>query len=38
MTTKDRYKFANLVETTWYPRPIEITYEKGSEFIGHEFI
>ena len=32
---------ANLVETTWlsrYPRPIGITYEQGSEFIGHEFI
>ena len=31
---------ANLVETTWmsiYPRPIEITYDQGSEFIGHEF-
>ena len=32
---------ANLVETTWlsrYPRPIEITYDQGSEFIVHEFI
>ena len=32
---------ANLVETTWlsrYPRPIEITYDQGKEFIGHEFI
>ena len=31
---------ANLVETTWltrYSLPMEITYEKGSEFIGHEF-
>ena len=30
---------ANLVETTWlskYPRPIEITYDPGKEFIGHE--
>ena len=30
----------NLVETTWlvrYPRPTEITYDQGSEFIGHEF-
>ena len=30
----------NLVETTWlsrYPRPIEITYDQGNEFIGHEF-
>ena len=32
---------ANLVETVWlsrYPRPIEITYDQGSEFIGHKFI
>ena len=32
---------ANLVETTWlsrYPKPIEITYDSGKEFIGHEFI
>ena len=31
---------ANLVETTWlsrYPRPIEITYDQGKGFIGHEF-
>ena len=31
---------ANLVKTTWLsrnPRPIEITYDQGSEFIGHEF-
>ena len=31
---------ANLVETTWlsrYPRPIEITYNQGNEFIGHGF-
>ena len=31
---------ANLVETTWlyrYPRPIEIKYDQGKEFIGHEF-
>ena len=31
---------ADLVETTWlsrYPRPMEITYDQGSEFIGHEF-
>ena len=30
----------NLVETTWlsrYPRPVEITYDQGSEFIDHEF-
>ena len=32
---------ANLVGTTWlsrYPRPIEVTYDQGNEFIGHEFI
>ena len=31
---------ANLVETKWlyiYPRPTEITYDQGEEFIGHEF-
>ena len=31
---------ANLVETKWlsrYPRPIEITYYQGKEFIGYEF-
>ena len=31
---------ANLVENTWlsrYPRPVEITYDQGSDFIGHEF-
>ena len=31
----------NLVENTWlsrYPRPMEIMYDKLSEFIGHEFI
>ena len=29
-----------LVETMWlsrYPRPIEIAYEQGKEFIGHKF-
>ena len=31
---------AKLFETTWlsrYPRPIEITYDQGKEFIGQEF-
>ena len=31
---------ANLVETTWlstYPRPIEIMYDQGKEFISSEF-
>ena len=30
----------NLVETTWlsrFPRPTEITYDQGEEFIGHDF-
>ena len=30
---------SNLVKTTWlsrYPTPIEITYDQGKEFIGHE--
>ena len=30
----------NLVEVTWlsrYPRRMEITYNRGSEFIGYEF-
>ena len=29
-----------LVETMWmfrYPRPMEITYDQESQFIGHEF-
>ena len=31
---------ADLVEIMWlslYPRPMEITYDQGSEFISHEF-
>ena len=31
----------NLVENKWlsrYPIPMEIMYDQGSEFIGHEFI
>ena len=38
---KRAISIANLVGTTWlsrYPRPMEITYDQGSEFIGHEFI
>ena len=30
----------NLVETTWlskFTRTIEITYDQGKEFLGHEF-
>ena len=38
---KREISIANLVETTWltrYPRPMEIRYDQGSEFIGHDFI
>ena len=31
---------SNIVEQVWlsgYPWPTEITYDQGSEFIGHEF-
>ena len=38
--SKIAISIANLVETMWlsrYPRPIEITYDQGNEFIGHEF-
>ena len=31
---------ASLVETMWlvrYPWPVEIAYERGREFLGHEF-
>ena len=37
---KRAISIANLVETKWltrYPRPVEITYDQGSEFIDHEF-
>ena len=37
---KRAMSIANLVETTClsrYPRPIEITSDQGSEFIGQEF-
>ena len=40
MTTKERYQFAKLVETVWltkYSRQMEITYDQGSGFIGHNF-
>ena len=36
---KRAISIAKLVETTWvsrYPIPIEITYNQGSEFIGHK--
>ena len=37
---KRAISIVNLVETTWvirYPRPMEIMYDQGSEFTGHEF-
>ena len=37
---KREISITNLVETTWlyrYPRPMEITYDQGSTFIGREF-
>ena len=37
---KKAVTIANLVETTWlvrYPSPVEITYDQGGEFLGHEF-
>ena len=37
---KSEISIENLVETTWmyrYPRRMEITYDQGSEFIGHKF-
>ena len=33
-------KIANLVETTWLVRylwPVEIMYDQGGQFLGHEF-
>ena len=37
---KRAISIVNLVETTWvirYPRPMEIMYDQGSEYIGHKF-
>ena len=37
---KKAITIANLVEQTWlarYPRPTVITYDQGTEFVGHEF-
>ena len=37
---KKEIMIENFVETTWlvwYPWPVEITYDQGGEFIGHEF-
>ena len=37
---KRAISITNLVETMWlsrYSRPIEVTYDRGSEFIGHKF-
>ena len=38
---KRAISIADLVETIWltrYPIPMEITYDQGSQFIGHELI
>ena len=37
---KKSMTIANLVETMWmvqYPWPVEITYDRGGEFLGHKF-
>ena len=37
---KNAMTIANLVETTWlvrYPWPVEITYDRGGEFLNHGF-
>ena len=37
---KTAMEIANLVETTWlirYPCPVEITYDRGGEFLSREF-
>ena len=37
---KRAISIANLIENMWmsrYLRPMEITYDQGSEFIGNEF-
>ena len=37
---KKEIKTSNLVETTWlnnFPWPTKITYDRGSEFLIHEF-
>ena len=37
---KRALSIANLVETAWlarYPKPMEIVYDQGSEFMGCEF-
>ena len=37
---KSSISITNLVRTKWlniYPRPMEITYDQVSEFIGHDF-
>jgi len=34
---KDALNIANIVETTWltqYPWPLELTYDRGTEFMG----
>ena len=37
---KKAMTIANLVETPWlvlYPWPVEITYDRGGGFLGHQF-
>ena len=37
---KKEMMISNLVETTWlvqYIYPVEITYDRGGEFLSHEF-
>ena len=39
-SNKTEMKIVNLVETKWlvrYPWPVDITYDQGREFLGHEF-
>ena len=39
-SNKKATTITNLAETTWlvrYPWPVEITYDRGEEFLGHKF-
>ena len=39
-SNKKTMTIANLLETTWlvwYPWPVEIMYDQGREFLGHDF-
>ena len=38
---KESNTIANIIEQqwlTWYPLPTQVTFDRGNEFIGHEFI